>query len=73
MDGGSSFQIVILDLLIISLLGSITAPLLALFLAAFAENKVAGFILERSMEGLATSKIEGKLGAFLALLFFVVH
>jgi fluoroquinolone transport system permease protein len=41
-----------LDLLIISLLGSITAPLLALFLAAFAQNKVAGFAMAKMGNGI---------------------
>lgn len=34
-----------LDLLAISLVASLTGPVMALFLAAFAENKVAGFAL----------------------------
>ncbi len=33
------------DLLVVALLGSLTGPLLALFLASFAENKVTGFAL----------------------------
>lgn len=41
-----------LDLVIVSLLGAFTAPLIALFLAALAENKVAGLALLKMLNGI---------------------
>jgi fluoroquinolone transport system permease protein len=41
-----------LDLVIVSLLGGFTAPLIALFLAALAENKVAGLALLKMLNGI---------------------
>jgi fluoroquinolone transport system permease protein len=41
-----------LDLCVIALLGSLSGPLVALFLAAFAENKVAGLTLVKMLNGI---------------------
>lgn len=41
-----------LDLVIVSLLGAFTAPLTALFLAALAENKVAGLAMLKMLNGI---------------------
>lgn len=41
-----------LDLVIVSLLGAFTAPLIALFLAALAENKVAGLAMLKMLNGI---------------------
>jgi fluoroquinolone transport system permease protein len=41
-----------LDLVIVSLLGAFTAPLIALFLAALAENKVAGLAMLKLLNGI---------------------
>ncbi|MBL8155949.1 MAG: ABC transporter [Anaerolineae bacterium] len=41
-----------LDLVIVSLLGAFTAPLIALFLAALSENKVAGLAMLKMLNGI---------------------
>jgi fluoroquinolone transport system permease protein len=41
-----------LDLVIIALLGALSGPLVALFLAAFAENKVAGLTMVKMLNGI---------------------
>jgi fluoroquinolone transport system permease protein len=41
-----------LDLVIVALLGALSGPLVALFLAAFAENKVAGLTMVKMLNGI---------------------
>jgi fluoroquinolone transport system permease protein len=45
------------DLVAVSLLGAFTAPLTALFLAALAENKVAGFAMLKMLNGITVLPI----------------